>query len=860
MMEKREERIGVIGLGSVGDSLKHTLEVFFKKIIGYDIKGKYDWQPILTCLIVFICVPTRGGVDGRLDCRIVEDVLSRLESDGYKGTVAIKSTLRIGFMAEAILCHPNLRLVYNPEFLREKDALEWTRNPDRIVVAGEPKDTEIVLSVFSWAKKAKRIRTDCLSAEVGKLAHNQFIAAKVSFTNETERICEELCANAKDVMTIITADRRVKSKEHLRPFKGPYGGKCVPKDTKELMTVTKSELFKAIEKVNDETNIRYQNKSRNVISNTEPYEPTKIVVVIPTKSRHQQLENALNSVFAQTKLPDEIIIVGEKTSDFQVNKTILDSKPSDTTIHWILNTRTSNLSGAINFAAQTLIQEGKNPSATYLALLDDDDIWEPEYLQTVSEKATSEGTDLVVSGIIRHELKGDEGIKQTIPERIDQKMFLTGNPHIQGSNLFVRMGAFLEAGGFDENLPSTTDRDVMIRLLDLGTTRCTFVHRHIVHHYADAPSRLSTYGSSAKLAGLTRFQEKYGPRMTQEEQTQFRQRAKKLFGWKQNTENSAEPNPQRIHTLPSAKNGYRFHLVVGFTASYICCAKKLLQDLKDLQKTFPCPISLVILDNTTASQQLEELVNESKSDFSGVRAVSRTEVERDADAGKLGTHYSKKERRKGPSYGRTALHRFLYLAGLELENPVFWILDDDVRLDNMTFASNYQLVSPIHFKQIIDYLLENGIAICVGGVMGDPPLPVASSIRGQLLELYYYLCRKKSQRALRRVEPDSIAIKRPDQYYDLSISHYDHLETPVRMATSSKGFNISQALAAILEGRNLLRPALAQTEENQMRGGNTVVTDIECLRTHINSSPRINGIELRRGDTCWVELNRHVGG
>jgi 2-polyprenyl-3-methyl-5-hydroxy-6-metoxy-1,4-benzoquinol methylase len=45
-----------------------------------------------------------------------------------------------------------------------------------------------------------------------------------------------------------------------------------------------------------------------------------------------------------------------------------------------------------------------------------------------------------------------------------------------------------------------------------------------------------------------------------------------------------------------------------------------------------------------------------------------------------------------------------------------------------------------------------------------------------------------------------------------------------------------------------------------MRGGNTIVTDIECLRTHINSSPRINGIELRRGDTSWVELNRYIGG
>ncbi len=860
MTEKREEKIGIIGLGAVGDSLKRTLEVFFKEVIGYDTKGNHDWQQILDCRIAFICVPTDGGDDGRLNCSIVEEVLTKLENDGYNGIVAIKSTLRVGFMAEAVLRHPNLRLVYNPEFLREKNALEWTRKPDRIVVAGEPEDTEEVLSVFSWAKKAKRIKTDYISAEFGKLDHNEFIAAKVSFTNETERICEELGANAKDVMDIITADRRVKSKQHLRPYMGPYGGKCVPKDTNELITVTKSELFKVIEKVNDEAKLRYKHKLPIDKSAESPIEPLRIVVIIPTKNRLQQLEHALQSVLSQTRLPDEIVIVGEKSTNFQINKEMADLATTKTRLRCILNERTSILSGAINTAVQLLINEGKNPVTTYLAILDDDDSWEPEYLQTVQREADLKGSHLVVSGIIRHETREDKGLRQTIPKHLTPNMFLTGNPHIQGSNLFVKMSAFLEAGGFDENLPSTTDRDFMIRLLDLGTTRDSCVPQHLVHHYADSSNRLSTYGSNTKLVGLTRFQEKHGPRMTQEEQTQFRQRAKKLFGWTENPENTSETHSPKIPALPSAKDSYKFHLVVGFTASYISCATKLLQDLKDFQKTFPCPISLVILDNTEAPQQLAQLITANKSGFSNVKVVSKTEVERDADAGKLGTYYTRKERRKEPSYGRTALHRFLYLTGLELDNPVFWILDDDVRLDNMNYASNYKTVSPAQFKQIVDYLLENRIAICIGGVMGDPPLPIASSIRGQLLELYYYLSRKTSQTAPRKTNLDAIAAQFPDQYYDLSISHYDHLETPVRTSTNNKNFDISQALAATIEGRNQLRHVLAHTKGNLMRGGNTIVTDIECLRTHINSSPRINGIELRRGDTSWVELNRYIGG
>ena len=92
---------------------------------------------------------------------------------------------------------------------------------------------------------------DHRSAEVAKLAHNGFIATKVSFTNEIENICEELNADPVSVMSVIWSDRRVKSKEHLRPHMGPYGGKCVPKDTRELMNASsRTVLLKAVEAVN----------------------------------------------------------------------------------------------------------------------------------------------------------------------------------------------------------------------------------------------------------------------------------------------------------------------------------------------------------------------------------------------------------------------------------------------------------------------------------------------------------------------------------------------------------------------------------------------------------------------------------
>lgn len=860
MMAKIDKKIGIIGLGAVGTPLKATCEVYFKEVKEYDKNGNYDWQPILGCNIVFICVPTPEGAAERLDCSCIEEVLTRLDNDRFLGIVAIKSTLAVGFMDKACDFHPNLRLVYNPEFLREKSAFQWTVNPDRIVVSGDLSDAKEVLSVFVWAEHAKTIITDHRSAEIGKLAHNAFIAAKVSFTNEMERICQKLDANAEDVMDIVTSDRRVISKEHLQPYLGPYGGKCVPKDIKELKNASKSNFLQAVEDVNEETKRRYGANENKVGCNLTPKSEIRIVTIIPTRSRLTQLEKALTNLAEQTRPPDELIVVGDEKTDLPTDRKAMESKFIKTKVSWLFNARTKNLSGAINTATQFLIRTEIDPERTYLALLDDDDRWEPDYLQTLVGRATSALQDLVISGLIRHETEGDAGIKQTIPQAINQNMFLVGNPHIQGSNLFVKMSTFLQAGGFDENLPSCTDRDFMIRLLDLGNIHYSCIHRHLVHHYASSTSRLSKYGSASKIEGLTRFLRKYQDRMTAQEILQFKERAKTLFGWterivQQSAKISSLPAP------PKSTNKHAFHLVVGFTASHLSCAGKLLRDLSAFQKCFPQPISLVILDNTGNRKQLEQLVAENKTDLFSPRLISESDVDQDADAGKLGTFYINRERRKGPSYGRTALHRFLYLTGAELESPVFWILDDDVRLDKIVYASNNQVITPEQFQEIVDYLLEQKVAICVAGIMGDPPLPIASSIRGQLLELSHYL-RKQTGNAPseKKLDTDSVAERFPDQYYDLSISRYDHLETPIKTSLNIAGPAFAQCIDSLFEGRNQLRPALPTNASNIMRGGNTIVTDIECLRTHINSSPRINGVELRRGDTSWVELNRYIGG
>ena len=122
------------------------------------------------------------------------------------------------------------------------------------------------------------------------------------------------------------------------------------------------------------------------------------------------------------------------------------------------------------------------------------------------------------------------GRKLPIPPKIDISDFLTGNPNVQNSNLFILAKRILSIKGFDENIESTTDRDVCIRLLQSPTITYGVLRNHLVHHDArKEQGRLSSPGSRIKRAGLEAFYSKYRNMMNEEQKEAFKNRAKTLF-------------------------------------------------------------------------------------------------------------------------------------------------------------------------------------------------------------------------------------------------------------------------------------------------------------------------------------------
>ena len=120
----------------------------------------------------------------------------------------------------------------------------------------------------------------------------------------------------------------------------------------------------------------------------------KISVVIPAYNASAFLPRCLESVFAQTLKPDEVIVVDDGSTD---------------------NTG----SVAAELGAKVVLQENSGPSAArntgiqnaageWIALLDADDLWAPEKLELQAARVRAE-TVLVYTGIRLFDDRGTRG-------------------------------------------------------------------------------------------------------------------------------------------------------------------------------------------------------------------------------------------------------------------------------------------------------------------------------------------------------------------------------------------------------------------------------------------------------------------
>lgn len=208
--------------------------------------------------ITLICVGTPSLADGSINLAhvicVTKKIMAELKQTGKEHILLFRSTMLPGPFNKLIApllsdqgdsARINLRIAYNPEFMREGSAIEDFYHPPKTVIGLREEDAQLaglLLELYSFVSGDKFV-TDIGTAQMIKYADNIFHGLKVSFANEIGLACRHAGLDSHRVMEIFCRDAKLNlSSSYLRPGK-PFGGSCLPKDIKAFCRASEKSGF-----------------------------------------------------------------------------------------------------------------------------------------------------------------------------------------------------------------------------------------------------------------------------------------------------------------------------------------------------------------------------------------------------------------------------------------------------------------------------------------------------------------------------------------------------------------------------------------------------------------------------------------
>ncbi len=178
-----------------------------------------------------------------------------------------------------------------------------------------------------------------------------------------------------------------------------------------------------------------------------------ITVVIPTYNRYEVLQRALTSVYVQSYMPKEVIIIDDGSTDnsSQITKQFPD-------VNYIYQ-KNSGVSSARNLGI-------KNSTSKWIAFLDSDDVWHADKLKRHAE-FHEQNPKCLMSYTDEKWIRN--GVEVQLPKKFRKfggDIFTECLSHciIAPSAALIHKELLLGAGLFDENLEVCEDYDLWLRV------------------------------------------------------------------------------------------------------------------------------------------------------------------------------------------------------------------------------------------------------------------------------------------------------------------------------------------------------------------------------------------------------------
>jgi GDP-mannose 6-dehydrogenase len=209
---------------------------------------------VLESEISLICVGTPSAPNGSQDqtaiVRLAHDLGRTMREKRAPHTFVFRSTLVPGTVEDVLAPiieqesgkqqGVDFSVCFQPEFLREGSSIRDYDTPAFTIVGATTAETAEPLRKLFGHLPCKFYTTSIRAAEMLKYCCNNFHALKITFANETARLCEALGVDPFEVMNLVCEDTQLNiSKAYLKPGFA-FGGSCLPKDLRATMYLAKT--------------------------------------------------------------------------------------------------------------------------------------------------------------------------------------------------------------------------------------------------------------------------------------------------------------------------------------------------------------------------------------------------------------------------------------------------------------------------------------------------------------------------------------------------------------------------------------------------------------------------------------------